>query len=235
MKNTSIKSINIVGLIGYIISIILIIVAIVSMVAVGICTIASFRVANDDINVKVATSINVDSKGNFLEKLDSFIKVDGIEDFGSIIEEGNEDLKIENNHISELKVQKENGEIKVDIKTNEISISMKKIIISLILAFIFLGATTVTLYMVKALMKSLKNCETPFAEDVIKNMSHFANSLVCVLVLSFLFGGYWSSVTSGTYNFNINIVSLLFVAIIYILIIVFKYGAELQKESDETL
>lgn len=235
MKNSSIKKINTAGLIGYIVSIILIVGAIAGMVGIGIVTAGAIAVSKNDVNVKVATNIKVNSTGNFLDKLNSFISIDGIEDLSTLTDDAKDDLKINDSHISEISVQEEDGGLNINAKTNEITISMKKIIIALILAFIFLGSVTVTLYMVKALMKSLKECETPFAEEVIKNMTRFATSLICVVILQFIFGGFWSSLTTGKYDFNINIESILLVAVIYILITVFKYGAALQHESDETL
>ncbi len=236
MKNSKVKKINTAGLIGYIVSIILIVCTIVGMVAVGILTAGAITISNDNINVKVATNIDINSTGNFLGKLTHFIAIDGIEDFTTLTEDANEGMKLDNDNISELSVREENGGLIINAKTNEITISMKKVIVALVLDFIFLGAVTVTLYMVKALMKSLKNCETPFSEEVIKNMTRFATSLVCVVVLKIIFGGFWSTLTTGlTYDLNIDLESILLVAVIYILITVFKYGAGLQRESDETL
>lgn len=236
MKNSSIKKINTAGLIGYIVSIILIVGTIAGMVGIGICTVGAIAVSNNDIKVKMATNINVNSTGNFLNTLNSFISIDGVKDLSTLTEDAKDGIKINDNDISEISVKEENGGLIINAKTNEITISMKKIIIALISAFIFLGAVTVSLYMVKALMKSLKNCETPFAEEVIKNMTRFATSLVCVVVLNIIFSGFWSTLTSGlSYKPSINLGSILLVAVIYILITVFKYGAKLQRESDETL
>lgn len=236
MKNSSIKKINTAGLIGYIVSIILIICTIAGMVGIGILTAGAIAVSNNDIKVKMDTNINVNSTENFLNTLNSFISIDGIKDLSSLTEDAKDGIKINDNDISEISVKEENGGFIINAKTNEITISMKKIIVALISAFIFLGAVTVSLYMVKALMKSLKNCETPFSEEVIKNMTRFATSLVYVVVLNIIFSGFWSTLTSGlSYKPSINLGSILLVAVIYILITVFKYGAKLQHESDETL
>lgn len=237
MKNSNIKKINTAGLIGYIISIILIVCTIAGMVAIGILTAGAITVSKDNINVKVATNVDINSTGNFLGKLKHFIGLDGIEDFSTLTEDAKDGMKLNDDNISEISVKEENGGLSINAKTNEITISMKKVTIALILSIIFLGAVTVTLYMVKALMKTLKNCETPFSEEVIKNMTRFGTSLVCVLVLKILFGGFWSTLTvpGFRYNLNIDLSSVLLVAVIYILITVFKYGAGLQQESDETL
>lgn len=237
MKNSNINKINTAGLIGYIISIILIVCTITGMVVIGIFTAGAATISKDNINVKVATNVDINSTGNFLGKLNSFIKVNGIEDLSTLTEDAKEGIKLEDNDISELSVKEENGGLNIIAKTNEITISMKKIIIALILSFIFLGVVTYALYMVKALMKSLRKCETSFSEEVIKNMTRFGTSLICVVVLKIIFGGFWSTLTvpGFIYNLNIDLSSILLVAVIYILIIVFKYGAGLQQESDETL
>ena len=75
MEKSSIKKINTAGLIGYIISIILIILTIVAMVAITICTAGAIAISNNDINVKIATNISVNSTGNFLGKLNNFISL----------------------------------------------------------------------------------------------------------------------------------------------------------------
>ena len=236
MNNSSIKKINTAGQIGYIVSIILIVCTIVGMVAIGICTVGAFAISNNEISVKVATNININSTGNFLNKLNSFFAIDGIEDLSTLTEEAKDGIKLNDNDISELSIKEEDGGLIINAKTNEITISMKKIIAALIAAFIFLGAVTVALYMVKALMKSLKESESPFSEGVIKNMTYFANSLVCVVILKIILSGFWSTFESGlNYKLSIDLGSVLLVAVIYILITVFKYGAKLQQESDETI
>ena len=234
MKNSSIKKINTAGLIGYIVSIILIVFTITAMVFIGIATAGAITIAKDDINVKVDTNININSKGNFLGKLNSFMGIDGVKDLNDLTNEKN--VKLNDSTLSEITTEEKDGGFAINAKTNEITISMKRIVVSLISAFIFFAALTVTLHMVKVLMNALRKCETPFSEKVIKSMTRFSISLICTVVLGFVNSGFWSSLrTGGSYTFSINIGSLLLVAVIYILVVVFKYGAELQKESDETL
>ena len=236
MKNSSIKQINTAGLIGYIFSIILIIIVIAGMVAVGIGIVGALAISNNDINVKVATNISVNSTGNFLEKLSSFISIGGIEDLNVLTEDAKDDIKLNDSDLSELNIKEENGGLIINAKTNEITISMKRIIVALIATFIFLIAVTVSLFMVKALMKALKNSETPFSAEVIKKMTNFANSLVCVVILKTLLSGFWSILSTGLkFEISVDLGSILLVAFIYVLITVFKYGAKLQQESDETI
>lgn len=230
MKNSSVKKINKAGLVGYIISIILIVCTITAMVVIAIGTVGLITISKDNVSVKVSTKVNVNSPSNFLGKLNSFISINGVEDLNDLASQDNSE---QNSNVS---VEEKDGGIDINVKTNEITFSISKIIIALIAAFIYMGAVTASLYMVKALMKALKECETPFSEKVIKKMSNFASSLICVVALNVIAKGFWSSMASGSgYSLSINLGSVLLIAVIYILVIVFKYGAELQHESDETL
>ena len=67
-------------------------------------------------------------------------------------------------------------------------------------------------------------------------MSRFAVSMFPAVILGMLTSGFWSYASGGTnFSMTVNLGSILAVAVIYLLIVVFKYGAKLQKESDETL
>ena len=72
--NRSINTINKAGKVGYIISIFLVIAAVTCMVMTAILTAAAIRVSNQEITVKVSTGIDIESSGNSLEMINSFIK-----------------------------------------------------------------------------------------------------------------------------------------------------------------
>ena len=236
MNNTNIKKINTAGLVGYILSIILIIGVIVAMVGIVICTIGAAAISDNNINVKIATNVEINSTGDFLKKLGSFISIDGIDDLSSLAEDAKDNIKVNDEDLAELQVQENDSGFVINAKTNEITINMKKIIVALIAALIFLVFVNYALFMLKALMNSLKKCETPFSEEIINRMTKFSYAIIIVVVLNTILSGFWSSLTTSyNYQLDINVESILFVAIIYILIVVFKYGAKLQKESDETL
>ena len=104
------------------------------------------------------------------------------------------------------------------------------------LTLVYIASIIFALFMFRNLMKIMSTCETPFAEDVIKRMTTFANSLVPVAILSMITKGFWESFNSGNmFDFNIDFGVVLLVAVVYVLVMIFKYGAELQQEADETL
>jgi hypothetical protein len=74
--------------------------------------------------------------------------------------------------------------------------------------------------LLKKLFKSTLNNQTPFTEDNVRNMKKMVEAVIalCIFVLS-----------------EISIHTILFIVVIIALNQVFRYGYELQKESDELL
>lgn len=237
MKNSNIKAINTAGTVGYVISILLIICTIAGMVGTAIGTAAAASVAKDEVSVRVSSNIDVSATGNILETLNKFMSVDGVDNLNDLVGESNgAEVAVADDDLSYISVDKTEEGLKINARTKEAVYSIKKIIVSLIAFFVFLGAVTAALYMLKALMKSLKTCETPFNEDVIKKMKRFAISLIPAVALNIIFDGLWSSLSVGAdFSPSLNIGSILLVAVVYVLVFIFEYGAKLQQESDETL
>jgi len=236
MKNENIKKINAAGTVGYIASIILIVLSITAMVVTGILTCAAFSVAKENVNVSVASDIKVSSTGDILERLNSFISLDGIDDLTELATEDGEAVDTDDSDVSSVQVTGDDGGYTINVKTNEITFSIKKIIVALIVSLVTLGTAVLALYMVKGLTKALRTCETPFAPEVIKRMTYFANSLIPVAVMGMICDAIWTSVTTGNdVSLSLNVGSVLLIAVVYLMVVVFKYGAQLQRESDETL
>ena len=89
----------------------------------------------------------------------------------------------------------------------------------------------------KQLCDALGGCGSPFEEEVIQKMKRFSVILIIFLVVSvlgkFIGGGVVSSWTS--WELEISFWDVATVAVVELLIYIFKYGAVLQQESDETL
>lgn len=103
----------------------------------------------------------------------------------------------------------------------------------LLLLVLLLAAVTVTMFLAASLCKSLRYCQTPFSEDIVSKLRRVAWSLIPWAVLS------WSAdpayLLRGNLSLGIDLKTVLLILIILALAFVFRYGAMLQKESDETL
>ena len=97
-----------------------------------------------------------------------------------------------------------------------------------------LAAVIVALYFFRALMKQFMVCDTPFSDSVVKKMRAFAIALIPCMV------AYHAASAAKNYVLGNDgspglILSVVFVLTIFVLTMIFKYGAELQKEHDDTV
>lgn len=117
-----------------------------------------------------------------------------------------------------------------DISLRSISGGVMVAAVAVILAF-------VSVLFASKLCKAFQTCETPFSEDVITAMKRFAISLVPWALFSSVPESFMNSILGNSLKISISLdMNVLFtVAIIWMLTIVFQYGAQLQQESDETL
>ncbi len=151
--------------------------------------------------------------------LDGSIKVNG-QDFGK----------------AEIGVQ--NDSIIVNANGQYNSFSLKKLIPIILIAAINTVCAFITLMFIGFLCKAFKNCQSPFEENVTKAMRNLAFALIPWSVMSSLSNSISTSfIMNGKYSFNlhVDITVVVTILIIFGLTYVFKYGAVLQKESDETL
>ena len=109
-----------------------------------------------------------------------------------------------------------------------------------------IASAIVALVMFLKLSDAFRVCRSPFDEAVIQRMNIFAWTLiVCAVVGSFAGSAAQSAVMAfqnagihvGAKNFGVSLdLSPIFAAlIVFFLCMVFRYGAQLQKEADETL
>lgn len=119
---------------------------------------------------------------------------------------------------------------------NLFSFDCARVRYALMFAALSVAVIGITAFFACKLCKSVKNCDSPFEENVIKNIQYLAYALIPWAIVD----SSQNFVTAVLYhadNFPLEInvgkicVCLIVLAIAYI----FKYGAKLQQEADETL
>ena len=95
----------------------------------------------------------------------------------------------------------------------------------------------VVLFTIRALMKAIEKSDTPFCDNVIKKMNLFGYSLIPLAFLSGTSENAWDSLLTLGANVNpgIDLKVVFGILVVFMLVMIFSYGAALQKESDETL
>lgn len=234
MKEQAISKINKMGKAGVIILTILKIVMILGIVGCLIGTIACAALPKDLLTMQFSgdatVTINMDAVGQMT---------------GATFSD------------EELREQLASGELTVDGKEyamNRISLEGRNMVIDTQaelprtiqlrnLAFVCISglllciASLVSMIFAGKVCKAFRDCQSPFEENVIHKMRMFAYSLVpTVLLESVVSGsiGYFLGNTDGI-GMNLNVSTILVVLVVFALVYVFKYGALLQQESDETL
>ena len=103
--------------------------------------------------------------------------------------------------------------------------------------FIGIASAIVTLVMFLQLCKAFQACRSPFDEPVIHHMNTFAWTLIVCAVVSCFARASVAAILSGwqRMSFNLNLTSVFTALFVFFLCMVFRYGAQLQREADETL
>ncbi len=105
------------------------------------------------------------------------------------------------------------------------------------LGVVTLVALLITLIFAGKLCKAFRDCESPFEENVVKQLNALAFSLLPWVVLDSLTESVTESIFTNTFNLfiGVDLGMVMIIFFIFVLAYIFKYGAVLQQESDETL
>lgn len=117
------------------------------------------------------------------------------------------------------------------------SFTMHDIARLLLLALVTLVMAFITLLFVGALCKAFRDCQSPFEESVIKKMQNFAYALIPWTIVTTVTNSMFDSLMNQkiALNLTLDLGVVLIVLVVLVLVHIFKYGAVLQQESDETL
>ena len=228
MENNIQSKVNSIGKAGKIVSIILIV--LLSIGAFGLLVGGIVCAALPKDAVVVSTQPNVEVKvnrsllGNAWEDIDEALAAAQenlmAEHEGVTLDKGADGLVV---HVTDIDQQSSMG----------IRDALKAIWAGLVA----IASGIVTLVMFKKLCEAFSVCRTPFDEAVIRRMTTFAWTLiVCAVVSSFAAAvGSAALAGFGKMNFNLSLNPIITALIVFFLCMIFRYGAQLQQEADETL
>jgi len=231
MKNKNIKRINTLGKAGKILSVITLVICLFGLFSCVMAYIASGSVPDDALSSSITgggtISVN-DSDGSIsvgrVENNGVVIRKNAFENIDIDRSFGGMDVKIK----SVINEEKSTDTIEVyDVDLNINGNGGKPLSEFIKLICVMAGAVTACMSLAVAfavrLCKSLEKCDSPFEENVIRKMKEFTLSLLPWGIASVIIGG-------------VSATGIAFVIVIVILVFsIFRYGAELQRESDETL
>jgi len=252
MKEQAIQKINKVGKISAIVALVSKILVILGFVVCAISLVVCLVLPKDLVKVttvgSMVTEVNYDALG--IEVSDD--EIQDWKDLQMELEDG-ENIQIEtvrngvmsgNLTVSSTgqtyiptNVNVEEGTVTVDMESPEVVITLRSVVGLIITAMIALAMTIVTVTFVEKLCKAFRDCQSPFEENVIKKMQNLAYVLIPWTLISSISESIITSFMSNSFNFSfsLDLGVVLVVLIVLVLVYIFKYGAVLQQESDETL
>ncbi|MCR5467443.1 MAG: DUF2975 domain-containing protein [Lachnospiraceae bacterium] len=230
-KENAIIRINKIGNAGSIIALICKILIIIGLVLSIIGGCIMLAMPNDLFSVSVA------GQGT----LDIHLTGEGImDDFSTAVvgsESGNISFDGQDFEMGGIEVSEDGKTLSVPLSGEGYEVTPGRIAILIWMAAVYLVLTLIMIILIGRLFKALKVCKSPFEENVIKDMQRCAWGLIPWAVADSVFDSLADSVFSNSFNFRLGVNLNVVFAILIILGLaqVFKYGAMLQTESDETL
>lgn len=235
MKQEVVAKINKFGKVGEIIANIcriVVIMGVVVLLVAGIMLLAVMPKNMMNINVKTVMGLTFDAAAIG----ETFATEDVTEMEASLREEfnGNVTANGEELVISDVVV---NGDVmEITAETDKVELLGKgKVVVFLIMQLLQMAVAIVTITFIIKLCKEFKTCETPFSNDVIKRMKQVGYSLIPWCFTYPTAEAAANFMVSNNLNLSIDLGMIIMVLVVIALTHIFKYGAMLQQESDETL
>lgn len=227
MEKSAKRKINIFGKVCKIITTVIIVLLLIAEGAMLTGTIVMAFLPKDAVTVDVNGTANVKLDGSCF----------GFDGNKISLEAGNGRFKFFDAE-ADSNVLSKDGVISVNAEVNHLRFDLSDLIKLMIACMIKLSAVIVPLYFFKALTKAFMVCDTPFCANVIKKMRNFAIALIPSMIVSSMTNSFLGLIITNSFSIGgggFDIIPILFVFVVFILTAIFRYGAQLQKEYDETV
>ncbi len=233
MKEEAIKKINKIGKVSSVFALIGKILVGMSMVLLMLSAIVCFFVPEE------LMTITVDEKVGFTLDAGAFGEKMTDKDAAELKKEFKESFELE---MAGEEVQLEDvvvtdDKLRADTVVPTYSFTIRDLAWLMLVLALNVTMVMVTLCFISALCKAFRDCESPFEENVVKKMSNLAYSLIPWAVFSTITNSVADSLLQNkiSVNFTVDLGVIMIVLVVFVLVHIFKYGAMLQQESDETL
>lgn len=234
MKDSTLAKIHKFGKIGYTIANIIFTLSIIVLIFTSLATLFFASIPDNLIKID---NISTQSITLNLEGIQEPIQIN--KDSLNILKEENISFPNIFNSIEYRFVDmKTNGEdLKMIGEYHQESKDINDFAMAFFIMLIGLSIEVILLYFIKKLFKNIKDCPSPFNDEIIDILSKISTTLIPLAIYYLLSDTLINAIVTDQFALfnNINISGFIIVAFVYIIISIFKYGAILQKEADETL
>ena len=249
MNSETISKFHRFGKVGKIVITVLMVIAIFGTLASCVATIFVTTLPKDALKVRVTNHAEFRINNEKLDFIWSNIRKNFTYSGENILSDENSkitppenqefeaELEFFDQSYSSAKIHSEGNTKVIEAKSSTFEYRSSDLVVVLIFLTLFVASVVAALFMLKRLFVVLTSCESPFCEELVKKMKAFAVSLLPVALFASIGETLSTTFLSGGRDTRISIQwgVLIAFAVIMCLVTVFKYGVQLQKESDETL
>lgn len=230
MNANTLKKVHQFGKVGKIVLTVLLVLSIVATVAAALATVAMAVLPRDAI---VVTMTNQTSYQGSSEAMESMWRTQT----GQAAGEGWQNGRVTpfGSAYDTASMHEENGVTVIETTSAPIAFNCGDAARLLLLTGLFSAALAAALWLLRRMFKVIAGCETVFCEELVKKMKAFGWSLLPVALFDSVSATLARSfMTAGTSGVYIVWGWLIAFAVTMCLTVVFHYGVQLQRESDET-
>ncbi len=242
MESNIKKKVNRIGLAGQIISIILIILMAVAVFGCLLGGVALAVLPNDAVTIGVKGNMDVAVGKSLIGRW-----MDEISDDPQTLDA---QMSINGTDYTNLNMEKTEDGLLIHAASDRVEFRLSRLYYAAFSGLAYCAVLLVVFIFLKRVCDGFRHCDTPFSDDVIHRMTVFAWVMVGGAVLMSAAESIGNSLIhrSLDMSFSINptgfnsglqlsfsFAPILIALLVLFLTMIFRYGAQLQKESDETL
>lgn len=235
--------VNRIGLVGQIISVILIILTAVAIAALIMGTILFVLLPKDAIQIGFRSDFDVKVTDKLIGSFMDDITEEGLNEI-------NAEVSVNGRDYGEVAFEKQADGIVMSAASDRITLDLSRVTGALAAALIYAVTLLVIFIFLKRLSDGFRRCDTPFSNDVVSRMTTFAWVLLIGSVVSSVAQSVANTLVARSYqlefsinpsgmptglHFSFEFAPILIALVVLFLVMIFRYGAQLQKEADETL
>lgn len=250
MHAQTLKKFNQFGKVGKLVLTLLLIAAVIFTLLCGAAAIYTATLPKDAVRVTVTNLAEFRVKGTTFSAFWNFLS-DGVSyaagsdptamlEGGSMLPPENTQLqanfKFFNQGYASAEIRSDGSDKIMDAQSAPAEYSSSSLVMVFVFATLFVASVAAALWMLQKLFRVLSECASPFCPELVSRLRGFGYSLLPVAVFATI-GETLARrfLSAGQSGIQIQWGILIAFAVTMCLVTVFRYGVQLQTESDETL
>lgn len=233
-KEYAINKVNSIGKAGRVISTILQICLVIGAVCAMIGIITYLALPKNLLTLTLDGNATVTMNEEALRQLDPNTDFENPETFRSFTTGS---LNINSTNYINGQANIEDGNIIFTFEQLPAVITSNRLLLMIGAAIVYMAISFVMVLLVKKFCKSLESCSSPFEENIINELQRCVWFSIPWVVIGGIVKNIMTTAFTSTVNISIefSLTTVLIILLFFGLAFIFKYGAVLQQESDETL